>query len=98
MPRRRNDTELKYVYARLKPVLEVLRKNPGVRNDFMRFGEKREADLCTLAERLRQLRFKKWPPLPPYFLLLMLEFGYSGGILNRPVAPPSVTTLRPLSR
>jgi hypothetical protein len=98
MPRRRNDTELKYVYARLKPVLEVLRKNPGVRNDFMRFGEKRDADLCTLAERLRQLRFKKWPPLPTYFLLLLLEFGYSGGILKRPVAPRRLTKLRQPSR
>ena len=86
MPRRRNDTELKYVYDRLKPVLEVLRINRDVGNDLMEFGRKRKADQIALAERLRVLRSNKFPPLPPYFLLILIEFGYSRGILKRPAA------------
>ncbi len=75
MAQRSLDSEKEAILTRLAPVIDLIREDRGVANDFLVFAAQKGADIQVQAERVRKLRMKSVePPMPAYFAFLLSDF------------------------
>jgi hypothetical protein len=80
-------TEREYVAARLQPVIQALKEDRALRDDFLMFARERGGNMALTLERLKTVW---WPSrksmYPGFFVLIVWEFGTQRGLIS-PSAP-----------
>ncbi len=79
-------TEREYIAARLHPVIQALRDDRVLREEFLLFARERGGNMALTLERLKTVW---WPSrksmYPGFFVLVVYEFGAEHGLLAAPV-------------
>ncbi len=85
-------SEADYVAKRLSPLLERLRSEPTLREEFFAFARERGGSLELLVGRLHAAWWKsRRPQFTPFFALILAEFAVShGGLDPRPTKKATV--------
>jgi len=76
------NAERAYLEKRLAPVFNALRKDEGLRDEFLMFMRARGSSLSLTLERLRTVWWKSRRSMYPGFLVLAaVEFEFAHGLL-----------------